>query len=598
MAPSTRFVISVVSIIGVLAALLAWGPLRLERRPDYSKASRRLQAEIAVRLSEIATAHRADNPIAHLRATANTLRLTNRASIRALLPEVDQLVAAIRRDGLAPYASVAIDVGYRLARVDHPKTAAKFMALARVVHARADRSALMAEAKRMPALIRRHGSVTYRQHDEPVSVAVARIAFTDYGLRQMRHGQTPSDLTRTVAMAWECQPDEKREQARSAGARERCRRFLDVVVGELSKSAQAGILQAALTDVNGGIRSHTFECLSGERHGLEMVEAVEAYTACIVSKAKPPTEYQIDGSSLSAEWLGPPPSQPGWTHTGSTETIRHGPNGNYGRQVDHHYTNAAGGTRTVTDYQMRINGKEDRGTYVVTHDGQGNMTQDRYDEDGELTFSVTDYGEGGTSTYQKNADGSSTTVTTDKNNVTTIVQTDKDGNKKEATIGPDGKCTGQLCDEKPPPPPPPPDPETPVGEMDNTPACTLSLGDSLARDPDLTADPLGPYIYPTPDTAVADPQMMCLFASMSPTAPERCPPSVALCVEPPPPGSCKCGTPQLNTVEANLAARCHVTMCAEGDSCDPLTGVCRSPASTGEGGISPPIPTARKRVPR
>jgi hypothetical protein len=572
--------------IAALVAVLALWATRSTETPDFSAASRQLDADFRARIRAVAAAYQSGNATAHARATAATLRLMNRASIRALLPEVDRLVDAISTDGLAPYQSIAIEFAYRLARIDQPKTQEKFRALARAALAppRSNTASLSAKS-RILGLIRGKGKLSYRQVDIDTAQAAGQLIFSEFGRTQFMQGQTPYDLLRTTAMAWECQRGEIAEAPRSEAARKSCKEFVDHLSRQLADSGQGALLPAAMSHLEDGTRMHTFPCTQRELSGQEFVEAVEAYAACMSNQSRPPRGSHVDGASVTTDWDGTPPELPGHTHVSSQTSVRLGPNGNAGVQVAHQYTNETGGTATVTNYSVTVDGRQESGTFIVTDDGAGNTHQERQNSQGEVTSSFTQHSDGSTDTFQRNDDGSTFPVTTGSDGTTHITVTDSKGNVTTATIKENGDCTGEACSTSMP------DDESGASE-----GCNLRAGGPRDSGRVPSTDPLGPYIYPMPDSASGSPLLACVARSVGTgsTTP-RCPPSVAFCLEPPPFGSCGCGTPFHGGGPIDPAREaCSQIQCPDGSSCDPGTGVCRSYSpSGGLGAFSPgakPLP--------
>jgi hypothetical protein len=569
-----RLLVPIGAILAVAAVFLTHG----EHRPDYSKASRRLHSDLEARLKEIAAAYDSGNRVAHLKATSDALRLTNRASIRALLPEVDQLINAISKGGLAPYASLAIDLGYRLGRVQRPETQAKLTELAKVVLAHAEPTSKGGKQSEIASLVRRKGTTRYRLYDADLVRAMARLEFSDYGRRQLERGQEPADLVRTLAMVWSCRKEG--DDARTAKGIKDCRKFVDIIASALSQSGPGGpALDTTLADVKSGIKMGAFDCLEAERGDETMVAALESYTACMASQTRNPTQWFIDGSAVASNWTGAAPQVSGYEHVKSTETVRYGPNGNTGTQVTHEYTNNSGGTMSITNYSTIVDGQEESGTFVSTDDGNGNSHEELRNSKGEVVRSFSQHNDGSTETFERQKDGSSTTVKTDSQGVSTIEHTDKEGNVSTATVDENGKCKGAACSAS-----------TPVDDSGAAPACSLNPGNPLKTEEGLNSDPLGPYVYPQPESAGSNPLLSCLIGSLGSMSKTKCPPSVAMCLEEPPDGTCGCGKPRQGAPERTFEARCAQMMCADGSSCDPQTGTCRS-SSSGDplAGLSPSV---------
>jgi hypothetical protein len=583
----------IIALTTLSICLLTAAPPLAAQTPNYSVAARRLDVDFVARLRAIGAAHRAGNPVKHLQATMSLLTLMNDTSIRALLPETDRLVNSINADGAAPYSSISIELGYRLARLNQDATQRQFAKLAKAVLLPANNPPLVAQS-RMVALIRGEPGPAYKQADDRTARAVSRLFFTEFGRSQVLAGQTPADTSRTVAMLWDCQATSTTEIPRTIESKRLCQQFTDIVGDRLRQAGQSGVLPGIQTDLQGGTQLQTFDCLDGERGFNQMIESLETYTACIANQMSNHSGWGVDGSSVSSDWSGTPPSFPGWEHKRSTESVHYGPNGNTGTQVTHEYTNSSGGTMTVSDYSVIVDGQETNGTHMQTNDGHGNTHEEIRNDQGETVFAYDEHGNGTTSSFQRNDDGSSTEVTTDNNTGKSHVKhTDEDGNVTEADIKENGECTGAACSAA----------STSVDDMGNTSGCSLNPDPRKQQD-FTTVDPLGPYIYPSPDSVGStNPLLACVISSLPTSGTRRCPPSVVLCVEPPPLGSCSCVVPRRGTPFGDYAsAQCARIQCAEG-SCDPKTGTCRSRgANSGLGRLTPgtnpgPKPWIRNPLP-
>jgi len=568
-----------VPALGALAVLLALGARRCGDATDFVASSRQLHVDFGSRLHAVRTAYAAQDASAHAQATLATLTLMNRSSIRALVPEVDRLIESVSKDGLAPYQSIAIEFAYRLARIDQPKARERFTALAKVVLSLdGSEKASLDRAARMVGYIRSKGRLAYRQFDADTVQAAGLIALSEFGRTQFRDGQSPQDLLRTVVMVWECKHGEVKDASRSDAGKKSCEEFVDALSSQLAGAGQGAALPAAMELLRNGSRMHTFTCGQRELSGQEIIEGVEAFAACLSSQGRPPRGIRPDGPNLSSYGSGTPSQLPGYTPVGDAQvTVRRGPNGDVGVQVAQNYANGAGGTATVTNYSVTIDGQKESGTFIVTDDGHETTHEERQNSSGEVTYSFTHNADGSTDTFASTPDGGSTTVTTSSDGVTHITHTDASGNVTTATVKENGDCVGAACQVSMP------DDET--GASDG---CHLRAARPSGPRPGNLVDPIGPYIYPLPDSISGSPLQACLARSVGAgsTTP-RCPPSVVLCLEPPPFGSCACGTPFHGGGPSNPTV-CSQIQCPEGSSCDPQTGACRSYSSGGLAGAFSP----------
>ena len=593
--PRTRW--SLLALCLLVAVLIAYQVGKGRRipdtsTPDFSPAARQLDADFRAHLRTVADAYQSGNATAHARATVTTLHLMNRASIRALLPQVDSLVEAINAQGAAPYPSIAIDFGQRLARIDQPPMQEKFTALAKVVLAPSQKDSLTASARaRMAGYVRTEGRPEYMQYDTGTTSAAAQMLFSEFGRAQMLQGQTATDVIRQAAMVWECQRDDPKAP-RSDDEKKSCAEFVDYLSKKLDDSGQQSVLPAAMSGLQNGTRLQPFTCGQRELSGLAFIEAVEAYNACMLNQSRSPTGARMDGPSLSREWSGPAPNLPGWQYVAgsSKETVRYGPNGNTATQVDHQYTNGTGGTATVSTYTMKVNGQESSGTHIAIDDGAGWRHEEHQDAQGATTWEHTTHKNGDTETFSRSASGDSSHIVTHSDGTSEVTYTDSKGNVRTAKIGKDDVCTGEACDATMSV-----DDDHPMGE-----GCSIRVG-RTGNSGRMPLDPLGPYIYPDPDNPRPSPAMACIQRAVGRgSASPRCPPSVVLCLDPPPLGQCGCAKPDLGSPLPPRNA-CERVQCGEGASCDPSTGACRSFTKGGlPGAFSPgskPLPRPSFKLP-
>jgi hypothetical protein len=240
------------------------------------------------------------------------------------------------------------------------------------------------------------------------------------------------------------------------------------------------------------------------------------------------------------------------------------------------YKGEKGATATVTSFAATNDGQRESGTFIATDDGHGTQHEELQTSSGGVTRSETRHPDGSTDTFERHADGSTTTASS-KDGVTQITHTDKDGNVTTATVKENGDCTGTACQVS-----------MPADETGASDGCHLPLGRSGGPRRGNLIDPIGPYIYPEPDSPSRSPLLACVRQSIGEgsTTPS-CPPSVVLCLEPPPFGSCGCSMP-LPGGGPRPEDVCSQIQCADGSSCDPQTGACRGPSQDGLGGAFSP----------
>jgi hypothetical protein len=332
-------------------------------------------------------------------------------------------------------------------------------------------------------------------------------------------------------------------------------------------------------------------CFEGSDLGSKMIAEFEDFTACMANQGQSgnPVAKVANGAAVTTEWTGSHPDYPGYQHVKSTQTVYSNTNGDEGTQVSHEYTSSEGMSVTVSEFTTTVNGVQSSGSSIQTNDGKGNTYYEVQNESGDVVFSFEEQSNGTVETYEKHQDGGATSVTTDGNGESDVTHTDSQGNVTTAHIKENGECEGTACSLSMPP-----------DDYSATSNCSLHGNPIDDADEKLTADPLGPYIYPAEGSGSAsDPLLACVVASMASLTPKRCPPSVALCIEPPPPGSCGCAggaTGAGGATPPPKSGQCAKMMCAEG-SCNPETGTCGSGGTMPDGspgglcpGIIPPRP--------
>jgi len=575
------------ALVGAIITMFVTGfPNQRNTDPNLEKVSERSSALLSQRIDELSASYKKGDSMMHLQTTLSTLRLINRTSIRALLPEINKLEKAISKDGLAPYISIAMEIAHRLGRNRNTIMQEHYSKLASAALNSVEKSD---SEVRFIVLVKEKGRRSYRQYDEDTGRAVARLVFSEFGRAQFQKGQWPSDVVRTTTMLVECKEEEDGNNTRSAAAKKDCIQFVGLVADKLKESGQSGITPGIMDDFGHGTTVSRFDCFAGELAGQEMIDSVETFAACMTKQAGTPSQWHLDGSSISSTWSGEAPEMEGYEHVPPSKVeYFSGPNGATGTQVTHEYENDSGGKAARTDYSVIDgNGEEDGGTQVNTDDGNGNTSEELFDAQGQSVASFSEDPNGNTVSVQKTPGGGSVEVSTDsETGVSTIEVTDADGNTTTATVAEDGSCTGAACDA---------DigssASTPVDDNGWAPACAIHSNDPRVPDNSLTTDPLGPYIYPSPDSSEDNPLLACLSQSIASNDSEsQCPPSVALCLEPPPPGSCECGKGRANEPLPSVSMTCNQIQCADGSQCDPATGVCSSITVDGIfGGYSPGV---------
>lgn len=541
-----------------------------ENNPDSSKVL--LAQRFENHLNVISSFYKKQEPEGHLLETSKALWTIQNTSIRALLPQIDSLNRFVKKEGLKPYVSLVLAISHRLARNNHKIYQKKFDELANV--SLFNKNDQTDPEKPFWFLIKKKGdNRNYLKLNLKAGYAISQLAMSKFGKAQYKKGQWPVDMIRTTAMLWLCNEDKENIRHLSAAGLKNCDFFTKIVEGPLDQAAQGQVTPSLYEGIKSGVSFSAFDCFNKDNKASQMIDAMEAYAACISSQASEfPNDqsWLFEGTGIKRDWTGPVPIEDGYEMKGpSQEEVFYGPNGNVGTQVTHEYVNNEGGSKTITDYATIINGQEDVGRRIQEDDGNGNTYIERQDRNGNKIFSFRQNSDESSQSYEVNEEGVGVTVTVgpaDENgerNVT--VQKDDGSDPDTGKLDSNGNCyTGSACGVL-----------TPV-DYPQISRCNPPWQQRPEIDDSLETDPLGPYIYPSPDDTDENELLECIRASLSPESDTDCPPSVMECLEPPPPNSCDCGAASTPQEIAVQSAACLNINCGEGSQCDPATGVCIS----------------------
>ena len=505
-------------------------------------SSKRFGSKFQKSISSLASSYESGNEAAFMLDTGRALILLNNTSIRGIALKLDILSEGIQKNGIGPYAALIIELAHRLGKNQDTYYQREFTRLLRISSSYFRKP----PSKDYMVLIRKRGTLSYYAYSRSAGFAIAKLSLTEFGRKQFQMGHWPSDLTKTLAMVWVCRnlpPDGSAEI--ETGARKNCELFLRQLDQDLTSSPEVS-LGDIMKDLDAGIGIKKFDCFSGEMHGWEMIDMFESYTACLNSELSGFGHSYLDGSTISSNWTGTPPTVNGYTHQQSNEHVSYGPNGNVGTQVNHEYVNDAGEKLTIIHHATIINGEENNGTTTI-HESPNGQTSTEFETDNGSVI-IESGPESNSVTQPTQSGGSVTTVYNDDTDNFTVTAYDSDGNEiGSATIEQDGSCTGNCDLDEIMSLFTPPDDYIPLS------SCAYPWTEDLSSSTLPDTDPLGPYIYPGPDSVQESELLNCITENLNQST-EKCPPSVMLCFEPPPPGICGCGVNSLFPLLANTVS--------------------------------------------
>jgi hypothetical protein len=529
---------------------------------------------------------------AHAELAAGFVKRLRRVPLAQLRSCEDVLVTAVAKDGVEPYITPLVDHGYRLARVASVSNQRRYLAIKRTVVKK------VAGSKRKgfggTVLIKAADSLGYRPYSANAGYALLALTYSRFGRAQFAKGGSPEHLLRLLELYRNCVADSKIPRPSKQALKPEQRRSCDALVAEVDKSFQEvpGNISAAdlVNAIQGGITSGVRACLAADDPTAKLISQFEEYTECRRAEQARHAQSAFTPSGLmSTAASGALPHQGGQKTLNDLlaglslvkETHDDGANlDGFWKQSDYEYQGPDGTKVTVSDYEQQTPGQAPKqGTNVVVSNNEGTTTYNfEGAKGGEQRLEGMEHtSSDGRYSYHAdfNSDGSSTETAIDNQTGDfATVETDANGNQK-VTEGNINSETGETTTTTvPASTTQPPDGETIASQC--------NLGN---RRPDKQLNPaaagLGPWIIPATDaTPITD---SCLTA-FSNNSPQQCPPSVALCVDPPPAGSCTCGTPGQGPSGSLVPQNaCAAINCGPDASCNASTGTC----TTGGGGSFP-----------
>lgn len=601
-----------ISPIVVISAVL----IGCSTNPDPRSRGVDVQASIgkacANYSASVKRAYLAEEYQRHAELTSGLLKTLSRIPLVELKPCEGVLVWRVRQDGIAPYISVLIDQGYRLSRASSNSNQHRFWELAKVVHR--DLSMRQKELPKGVVLVRSASRNGYRPYSGNVGYSVLAMTYSRLGQAQFARGAVPDNFLRLLELYRNCSAAFDPERAGMHDVREtenipeaqaeRCASLI-TEFNESFGRGRGALTPGDLVDaIDGGFAQSALACLAGEDKAAEMIADFEKYTECRrdeQTRQASTSSFLPTGLMTGTSW--DVPNHPNVVKPVSDllggaklvkETHKAGehPDGSKWTQDDYEFERAdgRGGTEkiTVSEYTKETPGPSqgiESGTNVSVENSEG-RTEYQYADNGSrgqqslegMSWQSAD----GQQTYQADfhPDGSRTEIAVD--NATgdvVVIETDKDGNQTVQETNMNDPTGETETTTVPASATQPPDDTYTASQCKHGPDLRQSSRSGAGGG-------LGPWILPHPDAvAVSD---SCLTAFFS-NPPKQCPPSVALCIDPPPAGTCTCGTIATGPLPDGAAAgSCAIINCGPDSTCNPATGTCATPGGDAFPGISNP----------
>lgn len=568
----------------------------LDKPPRLSPdLERRLHSHLNQYFDTIAGAYRDTNASGHAAATLALLRYSNRIPIYHLQTYQAQLERRIATDGSAPFLSFLIDYGYRLLAFGGSDSRRGYD---QTVHAarKAPRSG-DGHQSTFRSYIRANDGRGFWSSTDETAALVAALVFSSYGRTKSITGHRPEDFLRTLGYYASCKqflaaqavkesaPANWRNVRNAKRDPDACGALVSAIDATGAESA-SGAFSAGIERLLGqGILKSTRECLSNtsDATAVEMRERLEQSYTCHQRQDIRPQgtlaegyDYWINTNRdifssphvLSADWQQT-------TNDEGDEIEKYGVQYDDGSQkvLEVNHTDKTWSETTV-DSRGRVKkyetgGPSGGGSYEASYNN-GTLSKEVIVEQAGPTRTET------TVEYDSNGNpiSETTTETTENNDGTeTVTTTTTDANGNQTTTSSTGQSTKQ-----------PPD------EYGSSP-CAEQLRDELTGHAGFGrhVTKLETQIIPAIDAPVRITEDPC-FPQGGTHTPKRCA-SVWLCLEGNVDDNCRCRTTAGGGSVPRHSARCAQIICAEGATCDPETGGCRS--RTGgfyEPGLAPANP--------
>jgi hypothetical protein len=532
------------------------------------------------------------------RTTRHLLLYGSRVPVDYLTPYHRRLLKLIRKHGCEPFLSFIIDYDIRLTRLGTATALRQVRQLRDVYHCR---------GKPRPerrVYLRERNRRGFSAYSENVGRIAAKVAFSDAG-RDYLVGPafTAVGLLRLVAVTEACadrETDPRNRVSIQTAARvvtivtrvEGCAVFLTELDRDPSLRGALGGTAGLAPDLQGlcgdgfGLSSGCLSALSNDL-GAEIAQHLEDYVACRNAERTPgqPKPEAIvasvaeGGSDSFNSWDNPSNNSRGssWTiHEpgGSKTDLEHSREAALDSQghtiVTDRYsqtTTDANGKQTSVDQETialdRTTGAITTTSYEYSRDPAGNTT-----ETNSSSFSDASGGASFSSTTSTDANGNttSTTETTVEyaDGSTETWTTSTDANGKTTTSHSTTPATEEAAEEAAD--------RVEEGMADH---CSKLLADDpRAANAGRPIDPLARYILPNPDAVSAAGDFGACLPN-SGLGPTKCL-SVMYCLEGSVDSLCRCAGTRGTLPAGVRGGACQRITCADGASCDPETGTCRT----------------------
>jgi hypothetical protein len=522
----------------------------------------------------------------HAKYTAGLLKLMNRLPIEMLNSCENVLLSNIEKNGLAPYLTVAIELGYRQSRTPTLNIVSNYRLLSNAVVKHLKKPQIGKSA----VLIRSMWNDGYRAYSENVGFAIAGLGFTKLGQGVYAAGGHPEHLLRIFALYMNCNKiNSDSQNVEDNIANKNCRLFNQEITNALKDSDLGGLTPSNITDfVNPGIKRDFNTCLSSivDNSFSEIIEKFEEKVSCIKEqKSQLSSRINISPSgTISSTGDDYTPHSDGpeaiknllkdYTLINSREDEVWASSSKVSMQFTYEYVknDDPESKATISEYSIHLeNGTSETGTVVILKDEDGTTTN-LYDSDGNLR-QVNWEGSDLTSsifTYDEEGNLKSKVIFDPETEIFTVIEYSDDGTQKETQYDSYRNCLSG-CDE-------PANVSQPVDEYTEFP-CNDDIIEQMQSEFKVDLG-LGPWILPNPDAEPEPVDDDCLSDFFN-NSPNTCPPSVALCIEPA--EDCGCAQLQPGSIEYRMGTlACTYINCGSNADCDPKTGTCNDHTNTGD----------------
>jgi hypothetical protein len=593
-------------------------------RPLHKEDEEKINRILVDYLRRLAVAAQSERWKEHAIVSLAVIRWMRRVPIYYLRAFDDHVIGAARRHGLEHVLSIFIELGWRLLRHGDRESIRHFVKMRETYE----------ELKRLRTgqaiVVIRSTAYSYRTYSENVGWVLSRLLYSDFGVKQTTLGYRPEQFLRIIALLSSCKNASDRQRSRPATerattVRERLKAFSPCVLlakqidSKLGKSANDELMSGVADLGTIGFRAGS-ACVSSlieDRADTQLVERFENYTSCMASSDNQEVNrvsWAADGFSFDASGnINLDDGGPHLVNDRSRAEIRIDPRTGESESFsiedkDYETNDSTGAVVRVNVYEESqfdpatgqlkpgdkittwSNGTKGK---VVEHangsadwqfgDNQGNSSCGHMNPNATLgnTSNTSNLGGGVSQTTDVSRDGNGNTagttisVKTDNGDGTTTKETftyDAHGNEVSTTT------TTAPSDSA----------STPLDDLPPNPCSKYLYDDPRDQRIENGATKLEQLIIPAPD-AVEPSDDPCLTSFGSGSV-QKCT-SVWLCIEGTVDEKCRCvSSNRTGPTPPQGAATCSKIMCADGATCDPQTGNCRTGDNGWEPGFVVPSP--------